>query len=247
MAKVIGTLAEKSLHAALKAHYAQPGDQFECALDGYVIDILRPEDADPRCIEIQTRHLGSMKRKLATLLNQHTVQVVHPIAQTRTITRIDADGVIRQPRKSPKRGTFMTCSPNSSGCRDVVQHPNFRLEVVLIREEQIWLDDGQGSWRRKHWSISDRKLIEVVGALSLPNVADFAALLPAELPSSFDTKELAALIRQPRRTAQKMAYCLREMGVVEIAGKRGNALLYRRTDLPDPASLTSALSTRSRF
>ncbi len=228
MPRVIGTLAEKSLHAALKAYYAKPGDLLECELDGYVIDILRPEDADPpRCIEIQTRHLGSMKRKLAALLDRHTVQVVYPIAQRRTITRINADGEIRS-RKSPKRGTVYDLFAELVRLPGMVQHPNFRLEALLIHEEQIWLDDGLGSWRRQHWSIHDRRLIAVVGALPLPTVADFAALLPADLPASFDTKELAALIHQPRSTAQKMAYCLRELGVVEIAGKRGNALLYRR-------------------
>ncbi len=229
MPRVIGTLAEKSLHAALKAYYAQPGDLLECALDGYVIDILRPPDADPRCIEIQTRHLGSMKRKLAALLDRHTVQVVYPIAQTRTITRINTDGEIRS-RKSPKRGTVYDLFAELVRLPGMVQQPNFRLEVVLIREEQIWVDDGQGSWRRQHWSIHDRRLIEVVGIVPLPTVAAFAALLPADLPSPFDTKELAAQIHQPRSTAQKMTYCLRDLGIVEIAGKRGNALLYRRCD-----------------
>ncbi len=234
MARVIGTLAEKSLHAALKAYYAQPGDLLESELDGYVIDILRPQDADPRCIEIQTRHLGSLKRKLAALLDRHTVQVVHPIAQRRTITRINGDGEIVSRRKSPKRGTVYDLFAELVRAPGLVQHPNFRLEVLLIHEEQIWLDDGLGSWRRKHWSISDRRLLDVFGALPLPTVADFAILLPPDLPPAFDTKELAAQIHQPRSTAQKMAYCLRELGVIEIAGKRGRALLYRQCDLGDP-------------
>ena len=229
MARVIGTLAEKSLHAALKAYYAQPGDLLESELDGYVIDVLRPPDADPRCIEIQTRHLGSMKRKLTALLAQHTVQVVYPIAQTRTITRINADGEISS-RKSPKHGTVYDLFAELVRLPGLMQHPNFRLEALLIREEQVWVDDGQGSWRRKHWSISDRRLIEVVSAQPLPTVAAIAALLPTDLPQIFDTKELAALIHQPRATAQKMAYCLREMGVIEVVGKRGHARLYRRAD-----------------
>ncbi len=229
MARVIGTLAEKSLHAALKAYYAQPGDLLETELDGFVIDVLRPPDADPRCIEIQTRHLGSMKRKLTALLARHTVQVVYPIAQTRTITRINADGEISS-RKSPKHGTVYDVFAELVRLPGMVQQPNFRLEALLIREEQIWVDDGQGSWRRKHWSISDRRLIAIVAAQPLPTVAAFVTLLPADLPSIFDTKELAALIRQPRTIAQKMAYCLREMGVIEIAGNRGRARLYRRAD-----------------
>ncbi len=37
----IGTLQENSLHAALKNWYAQPGDQLEIMVDGYVIDLVR--------------------------------------------------------------------------------------------------------------------------------------------------------------------------------------------------------------
>src|SRR5450432_1201517 len=154
MARLIGTLAEKSLHAALKAHYAQAGDSLECDLDGYVIDILRPLGGDARqCIEIQTRSLAKMKPKLQALLDRYPIRVVHPIAQERFIIRIDADGVIQSRRKSPKRGTVYHLFPELVSFPSLIHHPNLSLEVLLIREEQVWLDDGQGSWRRKHWSI----------------------------------------------------------------------------------------------
>jgi hypothetical protein len=37
---------------------------------------------------------------------------------------------------------------------------------------------------------------------------------------------LAESIRQPVWLAQKMSYCLRHMGVIETAGRKGNAILY---------------------
>ena len=37
----IGSLHEKSLHAALKAWCLQPGDHTEVPVDGYIIDIVR--------------------------------------------------------------------------------------------------------------------------------------------------------------------------------------------------------------
>jgi hypothetical protein len=54
------------------------------------------------------------------------------------------------------------------------------------------------------------------------------ALLPAALPDPFSVSDLASASAQPRRLAQKMAYCLREMGAIEAVGKRGNAILYSR-------------------
>ncbi len=230
MARRIGTLAEKSLHAALKALYTQPGDLLEHPVEGYVVDIVRRSDDNPdacQCIEIQTRSLASIKPKLVALLDQYPVHVVYPIAQERFIVRVDTDGVILSRRKSPKRGAVVHLFTELVSFPALVAHPHLSLEVLLIREEEIWLDDGQGSWRRKHWSIYDRRLLEVVQAVMLATQADFAALLPADLPEIFDTQELATTLHQPRYIAQKMAYCLREMEVLQVAGKRRNALLYQ--------------------
>jgi hypothetical protein len=188
MASRIGTLAEKSLHVQLKQRYAQAGDLLEQPLDGYVVDIVRPGeagDAGWRCIEIQTRHLSSMKAKLGVLLPQHPVHVVAPIAQRSTIARMDAQGTIVSRRRSPKRGTVYHIFPEFVGLPGLAAHPHFSLEVLLIHEEQIWRDDGLGSWRRRRWSIYDRRLLEVVGSLTLAGPADFGALLPSDLPEPF--------------------------------------------------------------
>jgi hypothetical protein len=70
--------------------------------------------------------------------------------------------------------------------------------------------------------------LQVVGGRLFETPADLAALLPATLPEPFSTSDLAAASAHPRRLAQKMAYCLREMGAIEAVGKRGNAILYTR-------------------
>ena len=99
--------------------------------------------------------------------------------------RIDADGEIVSRRKSPKRGTIFHLFPELVSLPTLVTHPNFALDVLLIREEEFWLDDGQGSWRRKHWSIYDRRLIDVCETVSLSTPADYAALLPSRTPRCF--------------------------------------------------------------
>ena len=230
----IGTLAEKSLHAQLKQLYAAPGDLLEHPLDGYVVDIARPWAPrtetlpDYRCIEIQTRHLAAMKAKLAVLLPARPVHVVFPIAAQRTIARMDAGGAILSRRRSPKHGSIYDIFPELVGLPALIHHPHFTLEVLLIHEEQIWRDDGRGSWRRRRWSIYDRRLLATVTAVPLAGAEDFAALLPAGLADGFDCRALAGAIGQPLPVAQKMAYCLRHMGILAVAGKQGNALLYTR-------------------
>ena len=48
------------------------------------------------------------------------------------------------------------------------------------------------------------------------------------LPELFDTAELAEAAGIERRLARQMTYCLRAMGVLDAAGKRSGAVVYRR-------------------
>jgi hypothetical protein len=222
----IGLLQETSLHADLKTWYARPGDRLEVPVDGYVVDIVR----DGLLIEIQTRNFSALKAKLPRLVERHAVRLVYPIAQEKWIVRLAADG--KDPlsrRKSPRRAVMEHLFLELVRIPALACHPNFSLEVLLTKEEELWRDDGRGSWRRKGWSIADRRLVEVVQSTLLNGPEDFRALLPATLPQPFTTRDLAKAIGQPAYLARKMAYCLRNMGVIETAGKHGRSWLYLET------------------
>ena len=77
----------------------------------------------------------------------------------------------------------------------------------------------------------DRRLVDVLSAHRFDSPVDLAVLLPepfsAPGAAPFTTHELAKALRESKRLAQKMAYCLRKSGVLQVVGKRGNAFLYR--------------------
>lgn len=225
----IGTYQEKSLHAALKDWYAAPGDRAEQPVDGYVVDLVRGEEL----IEIQTRNFAAMKRKLAALLEGHPVRLVHPIPVLKWIVRLDRDGAtVLSRRRSPKRGTLLDVFDELVSIPHLVAHPRFALEVLLVEVEETRQQDGRGSWRRRGWSIHDQKLIGVKRQHSFNSPADFAALLPSTLPDPFTSSELAARFGVRHGQGQKIAYCLRHMGAIEIVGKQGNAYQYQRSAAP---------------
>jgi hypothetical protein len=219
----IGTLAEKSLHAALKNWLSQPGDQQEVRVDGFVIDLVRGADL----IEIQTRHLGAMKRKLAKLLPHHPIQLVHPIAAEKWIVRQTADGQPISRRKSPKRGQLVDIFAEIVRIPHLLAHPNLTVTVLLTQQEEIWRDDGQGSWRRKRWSVYDNLLLDVVGQHSFESATDWLTLLPQELPQPFTNRDLTAALKCRANLAQKTTYTLRHAGLIEVVGKQGNARLHQ--------------------
>ena len=224
--KGIGTLREKSLHAALKLHYAKPGDEIEADLDGYCIDIKRGSGKRTRLIEIQTRSFSSIKPKLTKLLPRYKITLVHPIAQEKWIARYDTDGVLLSRRRSPKRGCVEDVFKELLRLPELALHTNLRVEVVLTREEEVQRTDGRGSWRRKGHSIYDRKLLEVVRVQSFAKQSDWLKLLPISLPAAFTNEDLAQALGKPRLVAQRMTYCLRRMGLLAVADKQGRANLF---------------------
>jgi hypothetical protein len=220
----IGTLGERSLHAALKEWYAQPGDRQEVEVDGFVADIVRGD----LLIEIQTGNFTALKGKLPRLVADHRVCLVYPVAARKWIVRVDADGQPVSRRKSPRRGRVEDLFKELVRIPTLLAEPTFSLEVVLVHAEQVLRDDGLGSWRRKGWSVVDHRLIEVVGSQRFDTPDDLAALLPDTLPAPFTNRELADALKIRLNLAQKMTYCLRKMNVIAVEGKRGNALLHIR-------------------
>jgi hypothetical protein len=221
----IGTLNEKSLHAALKQWYAQPDDLIEAPVDGFTVDIVRGD----LLIEIQTRNLSSIRRKLATLVEQHPVRLVYPVAQDRWIVRQSGNGRRALGRsKSPKRGSFELAFEELVSVAGLLAHPNFSLHVVLIQEEQVRRRDATGSWWRRGWVMHERRLLQIVNQRLFITPQDMLALLPVTLLEPFTTEDLKKAIGQPIWLARKMAYSLRAMGAIAVVGKRSRSILYAR-------------------
>jgi hypothetical protein len=219
----IGTLSEQSLHAALKRWYAQPGDELEAPVDGYVIDLLR----QGLLIEVQTSGFSTIKHKLLDLVQRHPLRLVHPITRHKWIVRQSGDGrKVLGRRKSPKRGELVDVFGELVSFPGLVRCPNFALELLLVQEEEVRRKDGKGSWRRRGWSIHDRRLLAVEERVSLSFPEGYQALIPPDLPFPFTSRDLSEALGLGRRLAGQMAYCLREMGVLHVVGKRGNAYLY---------------------
>jgi hypothetical protein len=217
----IGQLAERSLHAALKEHLRQPGDELEVRLGRYVIDIVRGD----LLIEIQTRHLYALRPKLRRLLDEgRRIHLVHPLPAERWIVREDAAGRTRSRRKSPKRAAVHDIFGELVRIPDLAVHPNLTLEALLIREEQVWRDDGQGSWRRGRWSLVDRRLLGVEASCVFREPREYLALLPP-VTEPFTNAELAKARGWNLHLAGKATYALRAMGLL-TAEKRGRANVF---------------------
>ena len=73
--------------------------------------------------------------------------------------------------------------------------------------------------------------MNVLGRRLIESPADFAAMIPETLAEPFTTADLATILSIPHWLAQKMAYCLRVMNAIQVAGKKGHAVIYKRAML----------------
>ncbi len=217
----VGTLNEKSLHAQLKDWYERPGDRREVPVDGFVIDLVRGD----LLIEIQTRNVGAMRRKLETLTLDHGVHILVPIAARKWLTKIDDQGEILERRASPKRGNVFDIFAELVGIPLLLGHPNLSVEAVIIHEDELRRHEPGTRWRRRGWATLERRLIEVTESVVIENPQALVGLLP-ELSERWTTADLAVAAGISRRLAQQAAYCLRKADAAMVVGKEGNAAIY---------------------
>ena len=220
----IGTLNERSLHAALKDYLFQEGDQVEVKLENYVIDLMRGETL----IEIQTRSFAAICRKLENLTPKYKIKLYHPIAARKWIVRVDSDDNFLKRRRSPRKGSVFDTFNELLSLRSVALHPNLELHILMIEVEEVWKDDGKGSWRKKFWSVHDHHLLKVTEDHCLNSAEDYLSLLPEKLPEQFTNADLTATQGCRKRMAGKATYALREMGLIERIGIQNRYHVFQR-------------------
>ncbi|HUY32822.1 MAG TPA: hypothetical protein VMV69_08575 [Pirellulales bacterium] len=219
---------ETSLHRELKQLYAgqaESGAQVEVRHGNYRIDAV----AGDELVEIQHGSLAAIRDKVRVLLAKHAVRVVKPLVASKLLVkRARRHGPVVDRRLSPKRCTLLSLFDELVYFTKVFPHPRLTLEVVLVDVEE-WRRPGHGRRRRyraNDFVVEDQKLIAIREVHSFRTAHDLRLLVPNELPSPFHTGQLAEVIGVARCTAQRMAYCFREIGAVRQVGKLANAWLY---------------------
>ncbi len=218
---------EFSLHRELKERYATSDDaDVEVRHGAYRVDVVRGREL----VEIQHSGLSAIRRKVEELLATHKVRVVKPLVTAKLLVkRKRKSGPVVDRRWSPKRQTLIDAFDELVSFARLLPHKRLTMEIVPVVVEE-WRRPGHGRRRRRRdndFVIEDRVLIETESPVEIVKPADMLRLLPEPPPREFDTAELANHLGVKRWIAQRIAYCLRESGVVRQVGKRGNALVYR--------------------
>ena len=219
----IGTLAEKTMHAVLKNYYAPDEDMHEIPIENYVADIYTGTEV----IEIQTRSMDRMRKKLEAFLPLYPVTIVYPIPREKWLYWIDEEtGEVSQKRKSPKKGNPYHAFIELYKIRPFLNHPNLRLRLVLIDTEEYRLLNGWSRDKKKGSERFDRIPTCFGEEVCIDCIRDYMQLVPYELPEQFTVKDFAKYAKIPNRLAGTTLLIFNDLGLVKRVGKKGNSYIY---------------------
>jgi hypothetical protein len=227
---IIGTLKEKTLHAALK-HYFEPDETLhEIKIGGFVADIYDCEKNE--IIEIQTRSFEKLRKKLSHFLEIADVTVVFPIARTKWLIWVDEKtGEAKPKRKSPKKGSIYDCFYELYKIKAFLNHPNFALCLVLVDLEETRFLNGWSKDKKKGSTRCDRIPVEIAEEICFKKTQDYLKFIPEisqNLPEKFTTRDYAKSVKTHLSNSQTALNILHHIGAVDRVGKSGNMYLYTR-------------------
>lgn len=223
----IGTLSEKTMHAVLKAYYAPDEDMHEIPIEAFVADIYTGTEI----IEIQTRAMNRMRKKLESFLALYPVTIVYPIPRQKWLYWIDEEtGEVSDKRKSPKKGNPYQAFIELYKIRPFLTHPNLKLRLALIDMEEYRLLNGWSRDRKKGSERFDRIPVEYVEEICIDCSKDYMQLIPYDLPEQFTTKDFAKCAKIPARLAGTVLLILYDLKLVDRVGKQGKSYLYEVCD-----------------
>jgi len=223
----IGVRKERLLHTFLK-YYLEPDPAYhEQPVVGFIADIFR----DGTLVEVQTRDLYRLRRKLEAFLEHPDVtrvNVVFPVAAVKWLVWVEEDGLCRPRRKSPKAGSAPQILPELYGLRALLCHPKLTFMAAMLQIEEYRRLDGWSRDKKRGSHRMERIPLALDKMISIRVPADYSALLPEHLPPEFTVKEFGKLCRMRENAAWRSLHVLALVGAVRKCGKRGRGEVYER-------------------
>ena len=216
----VGTLGEKTLHAVLKRMIEPDMSRHEVKLGRYTADVFNERGV----FEVQTRSRHKLKPKLTALLPYYPVTVVVPVVETKWLLTMDPEtGELKDRRKSPKRGKVAGLLPELVYLKPLLKDQNLSFLLVRLEGEELRLPVAG---KRRPVTPLEFAPTRFLGTVTLRTAADYAALLPADLPETFTARTLAKALGLPAGQSSAAANVLCYMGAIRRTGTQGKAYLY---------------------
>ncbi len=154
--------------------------------------------------------------------------VIHPISVVKKIYWLNQEtGAITGGRCSPKKGNAYDVFRELYKIRPYLQNPNLSIHIFLMDMEEYKVRGGYGKDKKRGSFRYDRLPGNLRDIVRIETKEDYRCFLPDGLPELFTSLDMAKCSHISRSTAQTCLLILRDLGIVELVGKRGRANLHK--------------------
>lgn len=227
---MINTYNESSLHKNLKMIFAMETKGLtEVKIDSYYCDVVGNNN---QIIEIQTKNFNNIKTKLQTLLQEHLVKLVYPLAIESYIEYYDKNNTLISRRKSPIKKNMYNIFDELMYIPYLLLHKNFEFEVIetIIVKERLRTEfpvqvKTKRRRRLQNW-LSQNIRLEYIGKRTIfTKKTDYLNLLPQTSPTKFTVKDVNDIIGHK---SSKMIWTLAHCGLITCIKIKGRTKVYIR-------------------
>lgn len=220
----IGTLSEKSIHSEIK-NYLEPNKEYqEVKVGNYIADIKRYNEI----FEVQTQQFKNLISKLNYYIkNGYDITVVYPLVQEKYINWIDPISTeIVERRKSSYKKYIQDIFKELYWIKDYIANEQIKLKIITLTAEEYKYLDGYGQNQKYKATKIDKVPSKIINEINIQSVNDFKIFLPDTLPKEFTSKDFQKYTRSRSKYLGSGLKILREIGVIKVVRKQGNAYVY---------------------
>lgn len=220
----IGTLSEKSIHSEIK-NYLEPNKEYqEVKVGNYIADIKR----DNEIFEVQTQQFKNLISKLNYYIkNGYDITVVYPLVQEKYVNWIDPISTeIVERRKSSYKKYIQDIFKELYWIKDYIANEQIKLKIITLTAEEYKYLDGYGQNQKYKATKIDKVPSKIINEINIQSVNDFKIFLPDTLPKEFTSKDFQKYTRSRSKYLGSGLKILREIGVIKVVRKQGNAYVY---------------------
>ncbi len=226
----VGTLGEKTLHRTLKQFLCPP----DCVREVKVGDFVADGILGGCLYEIQTGGLYPLKRKLGVYLSEtdYHICIVCPVIKSKTLVWVDPEsGEMSTPRRTRAGLGQWHFLAELIYLLPVFDFSRMSLLLMDLSAEDYKLLDGRGKDKKIGASRYERLPVALLNIREVTSKETFSAVfLPPDLPLIFTSSDFSRVTGLRRRSLSAALKVLLAMECIRTAGKRGNAVLYEKTD-----------------
>lgn len=215
----IGTINEKTLHAAIKYYLEPDSTKHEISIYGYVADILNGN----HIYEIQLRNFNVLRNKLTAFLNDYQVTLVYPLAKVKYINYLNEEGSVIKTRKSPKSCHPLDASVELYKIKPLLKSPNLHVKLLMME-----INEYRTLANNYITNKVDQIPLKIIEEIDIANDNDYLKCLPPGLPELFTTKDLKKAAHIRLKVAQLTTNILSSLGVIIKVGKDKKLYLYQK-------------------